>query len=402
MAVHIVDAIPGSGKSSAMINYINNAPADEKFLYITPYLEEVERIKENCMSKNFEEPQLAKGCNKSQDIRQLFKQNKNVVSTHSLFMRFNTTTSDYIKNNNYTLIIDEVAQVIQILDITKYDFDIIKKMTTVGENGNLVWLDKSYDGVLNKYKYMCDMNCLTMYGDSVIIWMFPVEVFKYFKNVYILTYLFESQMQKYYYDYHKIKYDYFYIKGTSIDSFEITQEVQPVKHEFAKLITILDNKKLNSIGDDKFALSKSWYLRTSGTDDDLLEKLKKNTYNFFKNYTRTKSSDNIWSTFKSFRTKLAGKGYSKGFVSLNARATNKYKDTCAAAYLVNTFMNPVIKKFFSVRGIEIDEDCYALSELLQWLWRTRIRNSLPITVYIPSSRMRNLLINWIKEEQTNE
>ena len=41
----------GKGKTSAAINFINQADEDEKFLFITPYLTEVKRIKEKCPDK---------------------------------------------------------------------------------------------------------------------------------------------------------------------------------------------------------------------------------------------------------------------------------------------------------------------------------------------------------------
>ena len=44
--VTVIDAIMGSGKSSAMINYINRQKEinpNEKFLVIVPYLTEIER-----------------------------------------------------------------------------------------------------------------------------------------------------------------------------------------------------------------------------------------------------------------------------------------------------------------------------------------------------------------------
>lgn len=37
---------------------------------------------------------------------------------------------------------------------------------------------------------------------------------------------------------------------------------------------------------------------------------------------------------------------------------------------------------------------YALSEMIQWIFRSRIRNNESINIYIPSSRMRNLLQNF--------
>ena len=46
----------GAGKSSALINLINNSRNDVKFIYVTPYLKEVERIIEKCPDKNFKQP----------------------------------------------------------------------------------------------------------------------------------------------------------------------------------------------------------------------------------------------------------------------------------------------------------------------------------------------------------
>lgn len=54
--VKIVDMIMGSGKTTSAINYINQANTDEKFLFITPYLDEVDRIRKSCPFKNFKEP----------------------------------------------------------------------------------------------------------------------------------------------------------------------------------------------------------------------------------------------------------------------------------------------------------------------------------------------------------
>ena len=54
--INIVDAMCGIGKTSAAINYINASPEDQRFLYITPYLDEVERIITSCPKKHFVQP----------------------------------------------------------------------------------------------------------------------------------------------------------------------------------------------------------------------------------------------------------------------------------------------------------------------------------------------------------
>ncbi len=50
--VKVVDAICGAGKTTAAINYINHpSNSGERFMYVTPYLTEVQRIKESTLSK---------------------------------------------------------------------------------------------------------------------------------------------------------------------------------------------------------------------------------------------------------------------------------------------------------------------------------------------------------------
>ena len=63
-------------------------------------------------------------------------------------------------------------------------------------------------------------------------------------------------------------------------------------------------------------------------------------------WEKSKSNNNLWTTFKDFKNIIAGKGYSKGYLSSNMRATNEYRNRTAIAYLVNKYFNPLIKQFF--------------------------------------------------------
>lgn len=101
---------------------------------------------------------------------------------------------------------------------------------------------------------------------------------------------------------------------------------------------------------------------------------------------------------KSPRTLLKGKGYTKGFVPCNARATNNFSHKESLAYTVNRFMNPYEKKFFIAKGAKVNEDMFALSEMIQWIWRSRIREGKPINLYIPSKGMRTILQNYFDSD----
>ena len=97
-----MDSICGSGKTSAIINMINEDKSNNKYIYITPYLSEVDRIKKSCNNKRFFEPKITgKGENKSFNFNKLILNGKNIVSTHALFQKCNQDTISLIKTNDY-------------------------------------------------------------------------------------------------------------------------------------------------------------------------------------------------------------------------------------------------------------------------------------------------------------
>ena len=68
------------------------------------------------------------------------------------------------------------------------------------------------------------------------------------------------------------------------------------------------------------------------------------------------------------------------------------------AYLINKHSDPIIIKFLNSKGATINEDIYSLSELIQFVWRSAIRDNKPINLYIPSERMRNIFKAWLDNE----
>lgn len=54
-------------------------------------------------------------------------------------------------------------------------------------------------------------------------------------------------------------------------------------------------------------------------------------------------------------------------------------------------------KLLQKKDVNIDEETWALSELIQWLFRSAIREENEINLYIPSKRMRNLLQEWLRK-----
>ena len=119
--------------------------------------------------------------------------------------------------------------------------------------------------------------------------------------------------------------------------------------------------------------------------------------NYFRNISDSKSGETLWTVYEDREDWLKGKGYTKGFTACNLRSTSEYRDRKYLAYCVNIHLNPYYKKYFLSQGAHIDEDKYALSEMVQWIWRSAIRDGEEIWVYVPSKRMRTLLLNWLND-----
>lgn len=394
MMVNVIDAICGAGKSTSLINMINEDESNNKYLYITPFLTEVERIKVSCYQKKFKEPKIGKNKNKLKSIKELFQNGENIVSTHALFKKITPEIIELIKKQNYILVMDEVADVVKTINITPDDLKtIIDKYVEIQEDNILKWTANEYEGKFEGYKELIKNNRVQAFINknkkvNSLIQFFPIEIFQAFKQIYLLTYMFDCQIQKFYFDIYKTEYKYWYIKD-----FHLVKEKQEYNEkEIKKLIKICDIYKLNKIGNEKSALSVTWF--ENATENDL-QKLKNNTYNFFRNIVDLHSNKVLWTTFKESRDAIKGKGYAKSFISLNIRATNQFLDRIAIAYLANRYLNPLIKNFFSNNKIEINDDKFALSELIQFIFRSAIRNDKEILVYLPSKRMRKILQEWI-------
>ena len=393
--ITIVDSMMGNGKTSLSIQMMNE-DKDNNYIYITPYLSEVQRIKQECKNRKFTEPKQT-GNGKLENLHKLILNNKNIASTHALFRMSTKETINLIKSHDYILILDEVMDVVEQIPLKRNDIDILKTMNliTINDNGMVSWnKDKTdFDSKYNDIKTMCDNNSVFMVNNTLMMWTFPCEIFKAFKKVYVMTYLFKGQIQRYYYDLYNMKYEYKSVTKQD-DKYMLCDYISKYNmQDIKEKINICYDEKLNAIGNSDYALSKTWYNKA---DSQILKQLKNNMVNFYINKCKSKSKDNIWCTFKDYKGILSGKGYTKGFVSIGTRATNDYMDTYNLAYTVNNFLNPIVSNFFATNNVQIDEDTYSLSELVQWLWRSRIRQGQSINLYIPSKRMRELLENWLQ------
>lgn len=396
--IKVVDSVMGSGKSTAAINYINNSDDDEKFLFVTPYLDEVERIITSCPDKNFFQPEVDEYATKTRHIIDLLRAGRNIVTTHALFAHFNQVIEEIILEQNYTLIIDEALNTINVANIGTSDIRYLSDyFITFDENNIAHWLDPDYEGALSGYKTMCDKQSLCRINNT---WfeILPPSIFENFKEIYILTYMFEGQVMSAYLKLWGLNYEYYHVENFSF----VEGHKKELGFKFKNKIHICNSNKMNEIGKNKnydspihdTSLSKGWYERHKN-NKTIMKKLSNNCKNFFVNKNKAKVGEIIWTTFKDYKNKVKGKGFTSGFLALNIKATNEYRNRHYIAYMVNRYINPALKINFKTVGLCINEEQFALSEMIQFIWRSAIRDDKEIYLYIPSRRMRFLLQKWL-------
>ncbi len=219
---------------------------------------------------------------------------------------------------------------------------------------------------------------------KVVIWELAINALKAFKEVWIATYMFEDNIMSTYLKVHKLDYELI----------QFGKKPSEIKH----LINIYEDSprsKLNEIGDKVAALSATSYRRA-----EIKDILSANLDNFVRNKAKCKKSDLIWTSFKEGKSRIQKNGaynYSNEWLPINTKATNDYADKHTVAYLCNIYPNPELVKASAARGFSVKEDIYAISEMVQFIWRSAIRNNKPINLYIPSNRMRRLLKDWLED-----
>nr|DAO56472.1 MAG TPA: DEXDc-like helicases superfamily [Caudoviricetes sp.] len=402
MTVKVCDALCGAGKTSASINMINDR-TDTKFIFVTQYLSETERIKNACPSRNFVLPDSNNKSTKLNDTNSLLREGRNIATTHSLFVTFTDETKRLIMEQGYVLILDEVVDILRMSDIKQKDIDILLRSESICEkDGTIEWTNAEYQneegGRFHEEMMQAKSKNLYRYDGGYYFWSIPPELFTCFKETYVLTYMFEAQTLRCFFELYEIPYALIGTRKENGAYQFCSIEDMDRRRELRDKIHILNHKKLNAIGSKRTALSTSWYdraIKNLGSEDCELDRIRKNINNLFKNVWSTKASELMWTTFKDARSAVAAKGYMNAFVTYNKRASNDYADRTHLAYCVNNFPRPWEERYYREHGVRMDGDMYALSILIQWIFRSAIRNGEEIWVYIPSARMRALLIKWL-------
>lgn len=429
--IRIIDAPCGAGKTTWAIQEMKANP-DKRYIFCTPFLDEISRIRTSCGCSRFKEP-LVGGRSKLEDFNALLAEGVCIAVTHSTFLHATEETLDLIRQGGYTLILDEAVDPVgEFNKIQQVEYDGAQQMRqgdiqmlldhnliAVGDDYKVKWTGSSYqNGKFSVFERMVREDRVYLLRETLLVCIYPPKVFSLFEEVTVLTYLFEGSVLKPYFRMFGIPFELASVEQVdgqySVGAYNPLID-QRFRREAAALIDLCDSPRLNLVTE---TLSKKWY-QVRKAKEGGLDELKRHLRHYLMKTVHVKASERMWTCPKDFRDDLTGRGYTmvrqmtreelalppnereklekklSCFVPCNAKATNEFSDRSALAYCCNIFYNPIMLGLFQNNGIEFNEEMFALSCLVQWVWRSRIRNGQPISLYIPSKRMRDLFCDWL-------
>lgn len=428
--ITVIDAPCGGGKTTWAFQKINDHP-ETQFVFVTPFLKQIERAQTSTSGRMKSPFQLGDG--KLSSFHKLLVDGKDIATTHALMLKATQETLDLIRESEATLILDESLSV-----LCKYN-ELVKELgektvnratvdwlindakhMTVDENYNVKWncRERRDDYHFSEIERLAEEGSLKCV-DGELFWEFPVEFFKAFKAVYVLTYQFQGTSMDAYLQIHGLEYEMkSVIKGEEqrnelVDYFDDAEE----RRKYIKLMDIYVGN-LNDIGYSKNAFSINWL---ENADSRKIHKIR-NVMKRYRDIMGASSMQILWTTMKKhdFYQKLEKeRGFKfthqlteserklkekdldihRCFLACNARATCDFETRTVLLYLVNRYNTPEVSRYFAKRGVTLDQDRFAINELVQWLFRSAIRNGEPVRIFIPSRRMRELLFSWLGTDE---
>lgn len=415
--VSVIDAPCGTGKTTSIQAEINSN--DDPVVFCTPFIEEIQRTANECSKVistvilKEERDKTTGGTvvidvfskyhkeNKLDFVKGLLSQGKSVSISHELFKLLDEDCYRYIQQYGYKLYLDEVVNSVEVMNIKPSDIRHlleVKAMTTLADTKEILWLEEEYDGAFNQLKKASKAGdvYLTDISDKkqLIVWELSICKFIFFKEVTLLTYLFEGSELSCFFKINRVPYTLYSMKNHKIVPYDkFTENREALKDKIA-IYNGKANKNFNG------TLSATYYNDKKNKEE--IAQLKKNAESYFKNTLKAYNTTIMWACYKNDINKLKFKRCtSNNYVPFNSRATNKYDDRTNLAYMINVFCEPDIMQYFNSYGVTLDQDLFAVSTLIQWLCRSAVRRTDftgKVNLYLPSQRMRDLLDKFFNYE----
>lgn len=407
----------GSSKTNKVIQWMKDNP-QEKYIYVIPNLSELQDTEESdsrILSIGFKTPEVSiEYKTKRDDFYAKLCASESIACTHALYKMLERKHLDKIKELGYIIVIDEEVNLIDNY-VAASTADLVSllndgKVEINSDDGLVIWIadekvtepyldknhkhNKFYRHIINEYIYTsrCTKSEDGKYKNVFMTSQLTKDLISCAKRLIIITYLFQGSILE----------SFLTLKGFKVKKFEDIGIVETPLDEIVSRITLLPYDKRMA----KYKMNATWW--NSVSKEDVL------AVNNFIRRVATKvgyPSDEVMWTCSSKRVRevaskkvqyyVAPSGYTKDskgetlWISCSMRATNKYRHKKLAIHCYDRYPHVSVATYLQDYGVKVDRDRFAISELLQWLFRgnARVENG-EMVLAIASKRMYDLYVKW--------
>jgi hypothetical protein len=404
--VNIIDYPCGFGKTEAMIAIINKR-VGLKFLIVVQTLSEVDRVLEGTKERPLVSPegpestQLTKG----QQLEDFIVSGASIVITHALYERAGVLARQG-GLSDYNVFIDEVPNAVSLgrkVSLESFqEFYIDPGYCEMNASGLVVATKKGIEQAERLVEVLDAKTMEAIFSGRLfhdqkdhLIQTLPVYLFTHPLSVAVLTFMPEGSLFTQFLNKSVIPYKV--LKGTNATG---VFKRNARKNLTIDTIAVLEDLAFSFSKQEKYAATSKEVTKVTvalknlkqrklvgiSLEDIMITCAKSNWYHT----TRRKSDVTRAGPF----SKNSRMFKDINWVPNTTRGTNNYAHCSHAIYLYEQNANPILLRWLGA-DTKVFKALYALSEMVQWIWRTRVRRGEPVHVYMPSKRMRGLLQAWL-------
>lgn len=428
ITVQIIDRICGAGKTSDMIASLDDI---RRYLIVTPLLDDVQDIinrSDVLLTQPEARPELRGSDSfgiahtKRGHLYDLLTSGDSVVTTHALYNDIAWAAREGLLTG-YDIIIDEVPKTSDVLSSGA-------KNTTGDKINSLVWRNQylrdgyaeiaankqvvptqkwaddvaRQENTLSQTLYaQAEAGCLWTSGCTVLVWELSSVLLSVGRSCTVMTYRFKGSLLQAFMQKHGIRHTINEGRET-----ELAEEEARLRAKAKELITL---KGIDGIGNMKLTAGAMDPAKlTTAQQTKIVNALKKLRCKELKDAVSgsvlVTCLKGLWfeggNSDKSRPGPICKVGRkTTGLFSLCrwsanvTRGTNAFSECDTVIYFYDKNLHPGVANTLGVSAQGDFNELYAVSEMVQFIYRSCLRKGEPVTIYMPSARMRGLLQAWL-------
>jgi len=383
----------GTGKTSQMIESFYPT---EQYLVVVPTLSEVERV----LSRSkvpFTEPDERPYRTKMAHLKKLVAEGENIVTTHKLFDAVDIRS---VNLSPYNLFIDEVFDVVEKVNGPENEawnrVYVGDGYATVDSAGQVTPTDKWREQPAKLKTVLridlfraAEAGRLHKTDNGYFVDVVTPVLFTKPKQTTVHTYLASGSLMAAYLEKHSIPYTI-----NRKQDLDIRQRVKAKNHLSMNQISALENISMSHTKQGEMKQREVKKVSTALKNLRSLPLKGIKPENILITCRKDKWLDQNDKPKGAFA--VGSKLTKAKWIAKTTKGTNDYRHCTHAVYLSELHLSPSIKAYLGVDK-QFEKD-WAVSELIQWLYRTALRDGGKVELHLASNHMKCLLEDWLYEQ----